>query len=398
MTDSLSARQARLLALYACGLDGRQDKSVLDVITRFGMLQIDSVNVFERAHYMPLFSRLGAFDKNELDGLTGGKNPTLIEYWAHQASFIKTEDFPLFGWRMQWYRDRAAKPESFEKENKKLIDWIKAELRANGPMTSSQFEHEENTRKGSWWGWSNVKRSLERMIFQGELIAAGRTNFSRIYALPEQILSKKILNKSVDHHTAQMKLFGNAAKLMGVGTVRDIANVYCIYPSDAKPIVADLVELGIVKEVTVEGWKEKAYLHKDFLNFDFKQIKPSLTTVLSPFDPLTWQRERALRISNFDYKIEIYTPEPKRIYGYYSLPTLHKDKLIARIDLKSDRQNKTLLVQSAWHEKDLSAKEVVQYCKPVAKHLKDVQKWQKLEDLEVKKKGNLALELRTHLI
>ena len=167
MTDSLSAKQARLLALYSCGLDSRADKSVLDVITRFGMLQIDSVNVFERAHYMPLFSRLGAFDKNELDSLTGGKNPTLIEYWAHQASFIKTEDFPLFDWRMQWYRDRAAKPDSFEKENKKLIDWIKSELRANGPMTSSQFEHEENTRKGSWWGWSNVKRSLERMIFQG---------------------------------------------------------------------------------------------------------------------------------------------------------------------------------------------------------------------------------------
>jgi len=398
LTDSLSARQARLIALYACGLDSRQDKTVLDVITRFGMLQIDSVNVFERAHYMPLFSRLGAFDKNELDGLTGGKNPTLIEYWAHQASFIKTEDFPLFDWRMQWYRDRAAKPESFENENKKLIAWIKAELRANGPMTSSQFEHDENKRQGSWWGWSNVKRSLERMIFQGELIAAGRTNFSRIYALPEQILPKKILNKTVDHHTAQMKLFGNAAKLMGVGTVRDIANVYCENPSDAKPIVADLVELGIVREVSVEGWKEKAYLHKDFFNFDFKRIKPSLTTVLSPFDPLTWQRERALRIFNFDYKIEIYTPEPKRIYGYYSLPTLHKDKLIARIDLKSDRQNKTLLVQSAWHEKDLSDEEVTKYSKPVAKHLKDVQKWQKLEDLEVKKKGNLALELRTHLI
>jgi uncharacterized protein YcaQ len=391
LTNSLSAKEARLLALYACGLDGRQDKTVLDVITRFGMLQIDSVNVFERAHYMPLFSRLGAFDKNELDGLTGGKNPTLIEYWAHQASFIKTEDFPLFGWRMQWYKDRAAKPESFENEHKKLISWIKAELAAKGPMTAAQFEHEENKRKGSWWGWSNVKTALERKIDQGEIIAAGRTNFSRIYALPEQILPKKILNKTVDHHTAQMNLFGNAAKLMGVGTVRDIANVYCIYPSDAKPIVADLVELGIVKEVTVEGWKEKAYLHKDFFNFDFKQIKPSLTTVLSPFDPLTWQRERALRIFNFDYKIEIYTPEPKRIYGYYSLPTLHKDKLIARIDLKSDRQNKTLLVQSAWHEKDLSAKEVQVSAKAVTKHLIEVRNWQGLEDIQAKGKGNFNI-------
>ena len=392
-TPTLSAKEAKLLALYACGLDSRQDKSVLDVITRFGMLQIDSVNVFERAHYMPIFSRLGAFDKSELDSLTGGKNPTLIEYWAHQASFIKTEDFPLFGWRMQYYKNGAARPESFENENKKLIKWIMAELAANGPMTAGQFEHEENQRKGSWWGWSNVKQALERKIDQGEIIAAGRTNFTRIYALPEQILPKRILNKTVDHQKAKIQLFGNAARLMGVGTVRDIANVYCINPSEAKPIVADLVELGIVKEVTVEGWKEKAYLHKDFFNFDFKSVKPELTTVLSPFDPLTWQRERALRIFNFDYKIEIYTPEPKRIYGYYSLPTLHKDKLVARIDLKSDRQNSALLVQSAWHELELSAKDLGGLKKPLAKHLKDIQKWQGLASISVKPKGNLPLEL-----
>lgn len=392
-TPTLSAKEARLLALYACGLDSRQDKSVLDVITRFGMLQIDSVNVFERAHYMPLFSRLGAFDKSELDSLTGGKNPTLIEYWAHQASFIKTEDFPLFGWRMQHYKDGAVRPESFENENKKLIKWILAELAANGPMTAGQFEHEENIRKGSWWGWSNVKRALERKIDQGEIIAAGRTNFTRIYALPEQIISKKILNRTVDHQTAKMRLFGNAARLMGVGTVRDIANVYCIYPTEAKPIVADLEELGIVREVTVEGWKEKAFLHRDFFNFDIKSVKPELTTVLSPFDPLTWQRERALRIFNFDYKIEIYTPEPKRIYGYYSLPTLHKDKLVARIDLKSDRQNSSLLVQSAWHELELNPKDLAGLKKPLGKHLKDIQKWQGLDSISVKPKGNLSLEL-----
>ena len=393
MTPTLSARESKLLALYACGLDSRQDKSVLDVITRFGMLQIDSVNVFERAHYMPLFSRLGAFDKNDLDSLTQGKHPELIEYWAHQASFIKTADLPLFEWRMQWYRDRAANKESWQSQHKKLMNWILAELKTNGPMTHSQFEHEENARTGSWWGWSNVKIALERLMRQGEVIATGRKNFSRVYALPEQALPKSVLNKTVDHQTGKMKLFGNAAKLMGVGTVRDIANVYCIYPSEAKPIVADLEELGIVREVSVEGWKEKAYLHKDFENFDFKSVKPELTTLLSPFDPLTWQRERAVRIFDFDYKIEIYVPEPKRIYGYYTLPTLHKDKLVARIDLKSDRQNSSLLVQSAWHELSLSAKELNQIKKPLTKHLKDVQKWQGLEDLEIKPKGNLDLEL-----
>ena len=389
--ESLSARQAKLLALHACGLDTRQDKSVLDVITRFGMLQIDSVNVFERAHYMPLFSRLGAYDKKELDSLTGGKNPTLIEYWAHQASFIKTEDFPLFDWRMQWYRDRAARPESFDSEHKKLISWIKAELAANGPMTASQFEHEENKRKGTWWGWSNVKTALERKIDQGEIIAAGRTNFSRIYALPEQILPKKILNKTVHHIKAQEQLLSNAARLMGVGTIKDIANVYCQTATEINPIIASLLEQGVVQEVTVEKWKDKAFIHKDFIDYNFKEIKPSLTTVLSPFDPLTWQRERALRIFNFDYRIEIYTPEPKRIYGYYSLPTLHKDNLVARIDLKSDRQNKTLLVQSAWHETHLIPKEVETSAKAITKHLVEVRKWQGLDGIESKGKGNFAV-------
>ena len=391
MTNSLSAKQAKLLALHACGLDTRQDKTVLDVITRFGMLQIDSVNVFERAHYMPLFSRLGSYDKKELDSLTGGKNPTLIEYWAHQASFIKTEDFPLFDWRMQWYRDRASLAGSFEKENKRLIAWIKTELLANGPMTSSQFEHEENKRQGSWWGWSNVKRALERMIDQGVLIAAGRQNFSRIYALPEQVIPTKILNKSVDHIKAQEQLISNASRLMGVGTVKDIANVYCQNATEVKPILASLLEQGVIQEVTVENWKDKGFIHKDFIDFNFKEIKPTLTTVLSPFDPLTWQRERALRIFNFDYRIEIYTPEPKRIYGYYSLPTLHKDNLVARIDLKSDRQNKTLLVQSAWHEKHLTPKEVETSAKAISNHLVEVRKWQGLESIEAKPKGNLEL-------
>lgn len=386
---SLTNQEAKLIALHAVGLDDRQDKSVLDVIERFGMLQIDSVNVFERAHYMPLFSRLGPYDKNELDGLTGGKNPTLIEYWAHQASFIKASDFPLFDWRMQWYRDRAAKKDSFENQNRKLVNWIKAELRSNGPMTSGDFEHEENVRQGSWWGWSNVKRALERMIFQGELIAAGRSNFRRVYALPEQVLPARILNKSIPHDKAKLQLWAHAAKLMGVGTIKDIANVYCEYPSDIKEIINQLLDKGILKEVTVEGWKDKAFIHKDYLNFDTKQVKPKLTTILSPFDPLTWQRDRALRLFNFDYKIEIYTPEPKRIYGYYTLPTLHKDKLVGRIDLKSDRQNKTLLVQSAWLENNLTNDQKIQYSKAITKHLDQVRKWQNLEKLERKKKGNM---------
>jgi uncharacterized protein YcaQ len=178
---------------------------------------------------------------------------------------------------------------------------------------------------------------------------------------------------------------------MGVGTVKDIANVYCQTATEVKPILSSLLDKGVIQEVTVENWKEKAFIHKDFIDYNFKEIKPSLTTLLSPFDPLTWQRERALRIFNFDYRIEIYTPEPKRIYGYYSLPTLHKDNLVARIDLKSDRQNKTLLVQSAWHELHLTSKEVETSSKAIAKHLVEVRKWQGLDSVESKGKGNFTV-------
>ncbi|MEY4418590.1 MAG: hypothetical protein RIQ88_1028 [Actinomycetota bacterium] len=388
MIFELTNQEAKLIALHAVGLDSRQDKTVLDVIDRFGMLQIDSVNVFERAHYMPLFSRLGSYDKNELDSLTTGNQPKLIEYWAHQASYIRPENWHLYDFRMQYYRDRAAKANSFEKQNAKIISWIKSELRANGPMTSSQFEHEDNVRQGSWWGWSTVKRSLESLFRQGELIVAGRKNFSRLYALPEQALSTKNRNKSIDPFEARVKLLAHSAKLMGVGTIKDIANVCFYTPTEVKAELQVLLDKKIVYPVTVQGWNKPAYIHKDYINFDTKTVKPTLTTVLSPFDPLTWERDRALRLFNFDYKIEIYVPEPKRIYGYCCLPTLHKDQLVARIDLKSDRQNSELLIQSAWLEEHFSKEQKANYAKAISKHLEQVRKWQKLDAVVNKGKGN----------
>ena len=390
-TLSLSGQEAKLIALDAVGLVGDQDKTVLNVIDRFGVLQIDSVNVFERAHYMPLFSRLGAYDKYGLDSLTNGNKPQLIEYWAHQASFIRPENLHLYEWRMQYYRDRAARPNSFDKENAKLIKWILEEIKNNGPMTISDFEHEQTQRRGSWWGWSPVKRSLESLLRQGHLIGAGRNNFSRLYALPEQALSAKNRNKTIDPLEARVKLLAHGAKLMGVGTIKDISNVFFHTPTEVKAELQILIDRKIVYPVSVEGWDKPTYLHKDYLNFDTKTVKPKLVTVLSPFDPLTWERDRASRLFNFDYKIEIYVPEPKRIYGYYSLPTLYKDQLIARIDLKSDRQNKALLVQSAWHETHLPKTNIPTYAKAISKHLKDVQKWQGLERVESKGVGNFEV-------
>ena len=396
--ESLSAKDARRIALHAQGLDARRDKTVLDVIDRFGMLQIDSVNVFERAHYMPMFSRIGRYDKSELDSLTGGFNPTLIEYWAHEASFIRTEDLPLYNWRRDWYRDRAAEPGSFARENAKLCKWILAEIAANGPMPAGAFEHEQNKRGDSWWGWSNVKRSLERMFLTGQLVSGGRHKFQRLYALPEQVLPAEVLNREITHFDAKLELLNEAGRLMGVGTAKDIADVHRFRSSHIKPEIQALVDSGILVPVKVEGWREQAYLHRDYVGFDTSAIKPALTTVLSPFDPLTWFRERAERIFGFEYRIEIYTPEPKRIFGYYTLPILHKEQLVGRIDLKSDRQNGQLLVQSAWHEHELSGGQVSASAKALAKHLGEVKRWQGLNDVQVKPKGNLSLELATHFV
>lgn len=193
--NSLSNLEAKSIALDALGFSGTKPSTVLEVFERTNLLQVDSVNVFERAHYLPLFSRIGGFDKSELDNLTGGFDPALIEYWAHEASIIKTEDLPLFHWRMQDNR--------YNEWDAKLGNWITEELKTRGPLTTSDFEHPEHSRKGAWWGWSDVKRTLERMFFCGALVSGGRSGFKRIYALPEQVLPSNLMENAPATKAAQ---------------------------------------------------------------------------------------------------------------------------------------------------------------------------------------------------
>jgi uncharacterized protein YcaQ len=376
---TLSNLEARAIALDSLGFADHKPTSVLEVFERTNLLQVDSVNVFERAHYMPLFSRLGNYDKAELDNLTGGFNPKLIEYWAHEASIIKTEELPLFHWRMQDNR--------YNDWDKKLGDWIVQELTTRGPLTTSDFEHPGHARKGSWWGWSDVKRTLERMFFCGAVVSGGRTKFKRIYALPEQVLPSQLLENAPSKHEAQKTLLTLAAKSHGIGTQKDLADYFRLWqPSKLTPLLHELVEEGRLLKAEVSGWDADAY------TTPATNLTPSAhkgTTVLSPFDPVCWNRDRTSRIFGFDYKIEIYVPEPKRIFGYYSLPLLHNGELIARIDLKSNRQEKTLQVKSSWAEDN--AKRFP--AKSVAKHLREIANWQGLPKIEVANKGNVALEL-----
>jgi uncharacterized protein YcaQ len=236
-----------------------------------------------------------------------------------------------------------------------------------------------------------VKRALEYMFMYGEVVSGGRESFSRLYALPEQVLPKRIREKSVDPVLARKKLLLKAAGAHGVGTATDLADYFRMNAPFAKTLIAELVEDKKLIEVKVEGWKENAFALKQ-TNFEVKE-PANRTTLLSPFDPLVWFRPRSERLWHFHYRIEIYTPEPKRIFGYYTLPLLHNGRIVGRIDLKNDRQSKTLLVQSAWHEETIAAKELPSIARDLAAHLREAAAWQGCETIEVKQKGNLSAAL-----
>jgi uncharacterized protein YcaQ len=416
MPEQLSLNDARLLVLHAQGLASKPAKSgkkpsPQGILERLTLLQLDSVNVFERAHYMPVFSRIGAYDKANLDDAARpltetGKQAELIEYWAHEAAWIRTEDLPLHRFRMDWYRygadDRRYGKRGWAAlvaEHGPLLDWIRDELRSRGPLTISEIEHDQNKGKGTWWGWSDVKTCLERMFLAGEVVSAGRDKFSRRYALAEQVLNAETYARMVDpkpDYDADLRtVISRAAKADGVATIKDLADFVRLKIDRVAPRVAELVASGELIELKVEGFKDLAYLHRDWQGEVGQLAKPNHVTLLSPFDPLTRNRDRANRIFNFDYKIEIYTPEPKRIYGYYTLPLLHRGSLVGRIDLKSERKTGALLVQSSWHEPDLKAAAVDAIADDLAKHLRDASDWQGLPSLEIADKGNLAAALRS---
>lgn len=408
MAEQLSRKEARALNLHALGLDvpAARDASALDVLTGLTVLQLDSVNVFERAHYMPVFSRIGAFDKTKLDALAlpeylsgaplkVATSPVISEFWVRQASWIRTEDLPLWRFRMlNSFRGRRFR--EFAAENQKLIDWLLAEMRSRGPLTLKDFEHDMNKRTGNWWGWSPAKMALEYLFATGDIASAGRVNFARRYAVPEHVFEPAMVallaNRDFDGEALEREVIERAIRAEGIGSMAGIASSHSEYPSQIKPFVQQLVDAGRVVEVEVEGWTKPAYVHIDWMPklAAGDWAKPTHSTILSPFDPLTRDRQRAIDLFDFDYKIEIYTPEPKRVYGYYTLPILHRGELIGRIDLKSDRKAKALLVQSAWHEPWLTDAKVRSGAAALAKTLREAAKWQGLNEIKVAPKGNLA--------
>ncbi|MEX1077782.1 MAG: crosslink repair DNA glycosylase YcaQ family protein [Homoserinimonas sp.] len=400
MPERLSPAQARRIALAAQGL-GRPrpaqagTRQLNGLIGRLGLLQLDSVNVFERSHYLPGFARLGAYDKAALDRLTFAKKGPYIEYWAHEAAVIPVDDWPLMRWRMDNYRRRIADDDNhWAHDNAQMIAWLKAELADKGPLPASAIEHDANKRSGPWWGWSDVKRGLEVLFAWGELVSGGRNRFERTYALPEQVLPERVLNAEVPQADAVRRLVEQAARAHGVGTATDFADYYRLKAQEAAPALQELEEAGILLPVTVPGWEKAGRPQRVWLHRDARiPRRIAATALLSPFDPVVWERARTERMFGFRYRIEIYTPQPKRVYGYYVLPLLIDDRLVGRIDLKSDRQNGVLRVQASWTEPDAPADTAAR----LAPLLHDIAAWQGLERVEVMARGDLAVAVAAEL-
>jgi uncharacterized protein YcaQ len=389
VVDSVSPAAARRIALAAQGFarprpDAVGTRQLNLALERIGLLQLDSVNVLERSHYLPMFARLGAYDKALLDRLTFAKKAPYREYWAHEAALIPLEDWPLFGFRRQDYRDYySVANDPWLAAHADTLAWLRAELAEKGPLPASKIERDAAApRRGSWWDWDEVKRGLERMFRFGDVVSAGRTGFERTYALPEQVMPTEVYRREVPREEAVRTLMERAARAHGIGTLSDFADYYRLKTGDAKPALASLVDEGVVHEVSVPGWKKAAYLHRD------ARIPRRIetTALLSPFDPVVWERDRALRMFGFHYRIEIYTPAPKRVYGYYTLPVLVDDALVGRIDLKNDRKRGVLRVQSAWREEGV-ADAVAERIVPA---LRELAAWQGLGELEVVDRGDLA--------
>ncbi|NBW91305.1 MAG: winged helix-turn-helix domain-containing protein [Actinobacteria bacterium] len=353
--DSLSIADARKLAVAAQGFDTPRpqtkatQRQVDAIIARLGVLQIDSVNVLVRSQELPLFARLGNHNRNAIPKATEAKK--IFEYWGHEAAHLPVSLHPLFRWKMNAARTGKVTHwglTSFYEENKAFVIRTLKHVEKNGPITSRELST-RTEKKGTWWDWDEAKVALEYLFLTGQLMSRGRgSDFARIYDTPERVLPRHILDAPTpSEDNARKQLLVRSAIAQGVATASDLADYYRQKPAAVRPLIAELVEEGELRAVAVDGWTEKAFVHRNAKLS--KQLHA--TALLSPFDSLVWCRPRNERLFNFHYRIEIYTPKEKRKFGYYVLPFMMNGELVGRVDLKGDRGNSTLLVNSVHVEK-----------------------------------------------
>jgi uncharacterized protein len=396
MAQHIRASEARRIALAAQSLAAaRERKAVTPLRLRrlagaLGAIQLDSVNVVVRAHYLPAFSRLGAYPTTAFDAEAWGKKPSLFEYWGHVASLMPLSLQPLFRWRMQRLRERGRGAwDSFAAPNRDYIDEVLAEITRRGPVTGGDFA--EGPRKAGWWNWSRGKHALEWLFAVGFIATHTRRGFERVYDLTERVIPRAILEKPTPtEEDAQRELVRIAARAMGVATEGDLRDYFRMPVSDTRARIAELLEEGELESVTVEGWRQKAFLAR-------RARVPrhvDARALLSPFDNLIWRRERTERLFGVRIRLEVYTPAPKRQHGYYVLPFLMGDAVVARVDLKSDRAAGRLIVKAAHLEQGHEAARVVP---ALAAELEAFAAWMRLSGVALAGQSGFARQLRRAL-
>jgi uncharacterized protein YcaQ len=376
LSQTLSLAQARRIALAAQSFvpEAGAPKGVAalaKIVRRLGAVQIDSVNVLVRSHYLPVYSRRGSYSPALLERAAYDSPRALFEYWGHEASFLPVELYPLLRWRM----DRARNGEGtwkrlrrYATSHRALVVAALEQIRERGPLGASELA-DCGKSKGSWWGWSQGKEILEWLFWIGDVTTARRRNFERLYDLTERVLPQNVRTATVPSpEEARRELMAVAARALGVATSRDLRDYFRLPAEDAQVRVAELVEQGTLQPVTVEGWKQQGYMHAD------AQCPRSVdvSALLSPFDSLIWERQRTERLFGFHFRLEIYTPVHKREHGYYVLPFLFGDRLVGRVDLKANRHSARLEVRGGSVEEGVRVEKIVE---PLARELEQLAQW-----------------------
>jgi uncharacterized protein len=398
--STLTAAQARRIAVAAQGFAETKPRGPVTrvhlrrLISRIQVLQLDSVSVAVRAHYAPVFSRLGPFDRDVLDRAawshTARSPRLLVEYWAHEAALMSVDDWPLLRWRMREYEHGRWRTEVVKKR-RRLAEDIVAAVAELGPLTAGQIEahvgEDHRGKKGPWWDRSDTKWVTEALFSAGVLTTATRVGFARHYDLTERVLPPDVVAREVDDDEAIRELTLRAATALGVATEPDIRDYFRLSPKQAKPAIAKLVADGELEAVDVDGWTAPAYLRAG-------QIIPRRdrgTALLCPFDPLIFFRPRVERVFQFHYRIEIYVPAPKRQFGYYVWPFMLDGRLVGRVDLKAERTRDALHVVGAFAEEGQQPSRVAE---ALAVELRKMASWLGLGEVTVGRKGDLAKALR----
>jgi len=394
--ERLTSSQARRVALAAQGfLDSPHKiptmRTLARTLARTGVLQIDSVNVLQRAHYMPLFSRMGPYDPQLLHRAAGRAPRKLVEYWAHEAAFMPVELWPYMQHRMaRAWSDAWGGPRRIFEEKPELVAWVRDEVRERGPVSARGIEGDLPRRKENWgWNWSETKRALEFLFYGGEVSVARRNaQFERLYDVPERVLPDSVLaTPTPSDAEAHLELVRRAAKSHGVATERGLRDYFRMQVEPARHAIGSLVEQGELLPISVDDWPTPAFLHRDAR----LPRKVDARALLSPFDPLVWERVRAEQLFGFRYRIEIYVPEHLRVHGYYVLPFLLGEGLVARVDLKGDRKAGVLMVKGAYAEPGAPPETAFE----LAGQLESLATWLGMDAVTVAPRGDLAAALRT---